>query len=227
MRPAEFHTFDASHQAALAIFLIGCIVVLFAAGRLRGTSHAEVVSRVAAVVIVVLTVPMQVAQLLPNEWDIQKSLPLQLCDFAWIFAAHALWTKSRLTTTVTWLWGSTLTLQAVITPNLQTPFPELRFIVFWSMHMLIIWAGFWLVGLGFRPDWTGYRGAVAITLAWAASMFVFNTIVGTNYGYLNRKPDTTSILDILGPWPLYVVVEIVLILLVWAMLTAPFARRAR
>ncbi len=42
-------------------------------------------------------------------------------------------------------------------------------------------------------------------------MMVFNALTDTNYGYLNRKPSVSSPLDLLGPWPGYVVVEIAVI----------------
>ena len=53
-------------------------------------------------------------------------------------------------------------------------------------------------------------------------MMVFNAMTGTNYGYLNRKPDTASLLDLLPGWPAYVVLEIAVVAVVWALMTWPF-----
>jgi hypothetical integral membrane protein (TIGR02206 family) len=66
---------------------------------------------------------------------------------------------------------------------------------------------------------------VAITAAWAAAIMSFNVLVGTNYGYLNAKPTAASILDVLGDWPVYVVVKIAIIVAVWALATWPWTRR--
>jgi uncharacterized membrane protein YwaF len=33
----------------------------------------------------------------------------------------------------------------------------------------------------------------------------FNALVGTNYGFLNGKPEGASQLDRLGPWPYYLI----------------------
>ncbi|MDT5239735.1 MAG: hypothetical protein QOD97_1933, partial [Mycobacterium sp.] len=69
--------------------------------------------------------------------------------------------------------------------------------------------------------------AVIATLAWAAFTFTFNVLAGTNYGYLNRKPPTASLLDVLGPWPLYVLAETTIVVIVWALMTWPWQRTRR
>jgi hypothetical integral membrane protein (TIGR02206 family) len=51
-----------------------------------------------------------------------------------------------------------------------------------------------------------------------------NWLTGANYGFLNRKPEINSVLDVLGPWPWYLLPEIALILGVWALMTWPWVR---
>lgn len=67
---------------------------------------------------------------------------------------------------------------------------------------------------------------MTVTVAWATTAMVFNSLTGTNYGYLNHKPDTGSFLDLLGPWPWYLPAEVALILAAWALITWPWARRS-
>ena len=69
-----------------------------------------------------------------------------------------------------------------------------------------------------------FRFAVVVTLVWATFTFTFNSIAGTNYGFLNRKPSTASLLDVLGPWPWYIVTAATLVLIVWALMTWPWMR---
>jgi hypothetical integral membrane protein (TIGR02206 family) len=169
---------------------------------------------------------MQVIQFLPSEWNLQTSLPLQLCDWAWLVAAIALWTGSRLAGTITYLWGLTLSTQGVLTPDLATPYPEPRWWMFWAMHLLIIWAAVYVVwGVRVRPTWQTYRQTVGITFAWAVATIAFNLAIGTNYGYLNGKPHRPSALDLLGPWPWYVAAEITVVAVVWALLVWPWTVR--
>lgn len=223
---ARFETFDASHLTALAAFVVGALVLIAIGRNHRGTDAAERFSKVFALLIPLFTIPLQILQFTPAEWNLNTSLPLQLCDLAWIVAIYALWTHRSWAVAVTYLWGITLTSQAIITPDLATAFPEPRFLMFWAMHLLIIWSAFYLTfGLGLALTWSDFRVVAAITGVWAVVAFVFNLIVGTNYGYLNAKPAGGSILDLLGPWPWYVLFEIAIILVVWALLVWPWARR--
>ncbi|MFT4188793.1 MAG: TIGR02206 family membrane protein [Aeromicrobium sp.] len=225
MTAAErFEAYDSSHVTVLVLFVVGAILVVVAGRRLRGTDVERTASRVGAVAVASVTIPLQIAQFTPAEWNLDTSLPLQLCDFAWMIAVHALWTRHRTSVTITWLWGLTLTMQGMLTPDLASPFPEPRFIMFWAMHVLIIWAAFWLVpGLGIGPTWRTYRQTIAVTFVWLVATMCFNAVVGTNYGYVNGKPDRASALDLLPAWPWYVLVQIVVLTIVWAALSAPWA----
>ena len=90
--------------------------------------------------------------------------------------------------------------------------------------MGIVWAGCYLTwGLGWRPTWRLWGFTVAATALWALCVVGINLWLGTNYGYLMRKPSTASALDLLGPWPWYVLVEAVLISSFWLLvMTLPW-----
>lgn len=222
-----FETFGPSHLIMLAVFVLGLWPVVVLGRRVRDTPGEMRTSRIYAVLIPCFTIPLQVIDFLPGNYDLQTTLPLQLCDFAWIAAVVALWTHRTTPVALTYYWGLALTTQALITPALNSNFPDPKFLAYWGMHLLIVWAAVFLTwGLGLQPTWRDYRRTVAITAAWAVMVFGVNLALGTNYGFLNRKP-ATSILDLLGPWPLYVVVEVALVAGVWALMTWPWERSRR
>lgn len=161
--------------------------------------------------------------------SINWSVPLQLTDLATTAGAYALWSQRHWAVALTYYWGLTLSVQALISPVLRGPdFPNYRFLAFWAIHLLVVWAAIYLTwGRGFRPTWRDYRFVVAVTFAWAVITLTFNSIAGTNYGFMNRKPGTPSLLDLFGPWPVYVVVATVLILVVWSLMTWPWEWMAR
>ncbi len=222
-----FLAYGPSHLSVLALFVIGIPVLVVLGRRQRGSAAALRSSRAFAAVMVVALVPLQISSMRPGRFDIDYSLPLQLSDMSWFAAVAALWTHARWACALTYYWGLTLTTQALITPALEGPdFPSEQFIAFWALHLLVVWAAVYLTwGLGLSPDWRSFRVAVAVTLGWGLTIFAFNTVAGTNYGYLNAKPATGSLLDMLGDWPWYLASELVLGVSVWAAMTWPWTRR--
>jgi len=220
--PLRFQSFTGQHFGLIALF-VAVFVVLVVYGRRHGDD--ERFRRGFAVAILCFTVPFQFLQLLPSDFDLGTSLPLQYCDITWMVAVVALWTRRWWAVALTFFWGLTLTIQGIFTPSLGQEFPDPRYFMYWGMHFLSVWAAAWLVGSGSRPSWRDYRFAVLVTAIWAVTVMTFNGITGTNYGYLNRKPAGASILDLLPGWPVYVLIEVALVLGAWALLTWAFNRR--
>jgi hypothetical integral membrane protein (TIGR02206 family) len=208
----------------LTVFVIGAVSLVWlgrrqtqAQSRTFGRLLGGVTALIYAAVLIYNFVP-------PSRW----SLPLQLTDLATVAGACALWSQRHWAFALTYYWGLVLSTQALITPVLSSPdFPDYRFLAFWSIHLLVVWAAVYLTwGRGHRPSWRSYRLAVGVTVVWAVITLTVNTIAGTDYGFLNRKPDTPSLLDLFGPWPVYLLVVTVLVLIVWALMTWPWVRRA-
>ena len=211
-------SYGPSHVVPLVLFALGLVAAVWLGRRHRAVDGPTRFSRTTALLIPAVTVPFQLIDLSFN-FDIDITLPLHLCDLAWIVATWALWTHQPLPVALTFFWGLTLTIQGVITPALGEDVPHPRYFAFWALHLLIVWAAVYLVvGLGKVPRWRDYAGTVAITLAWAATTYAFNVAADTNYGYLMRKP-SGSILDFFSPWPWYVVEEVALVVAVWALMT--------
>lgn len=220
----RFEAFSLEHQLILVVFAVGIAGFVLLGRRWREQEAGHRFALGFAVAIPVFTVPFQVLQFLPDDYDIDTSLPLQICDLSWMVAVYALATRRRWSVALLYFWGLTLTVQAVVTPSLGQTFPDPRWFMFWGMHLLTVWAAVYLVAFAGGPDWRGFRLTVAVTAVWAALVMAFNGIADTNYGYLNGKPESASLLDFLGPWPLYVVLEVLILVGVWAAMTVPWVR---
>jgi hypothetical integral membrane protein (TIGR02206 family) len=216
----RFQAFSAQHFMLLAMFLLVCVALVVVGRRRRGDD--TVFRRGFAIVLACVVVPIQVVQLRPWDFDLQSSLPINLCDLAWLCAVYALWTRRPWAVALTYYWGLTLTSQGILTPSLGQEFPDPRYFGFWGLHFLTVWTAVYLVSSGNPPTWRCYRFTVLVTAIWASVTILLNAMAGTNYGYLNRKPDTASLLDLLPGWPAYVVLEIAVVAVVWALMTWPF-----
>ena len=223
-RTRDFTAYGASHLGAVLVLVLG-IVVLLVLGR-RLSDPGDRLGKGLAVLLVVSVLPLQLLYFTPGYFDLEKTLPVQLCDLAAVVAVIALWTHARWAVALTYFWGITLTTQAVVTPDLAADFPHPIFLLFWVMHIGTVWAAVHLTWTrGIHPDWRRYRLAVAVTALWAVSVFCLNVALGSNYGYVNGKPGAATALDLLGPWPWYVLAEVAIISAIWALMTWPWVRR--
>lgn len=222
----EFSPYGPSHLAVLVLLVVGAGALVLRGRASRDAAAVRRDRRLFAVAILTFTVPLQVVTLARSGYDIERALPLQLCDLAALVAPYGLWRRRHWAVALTYYWGLTLTTQAVATPDLSRDFPDPSFILFWGMHLLVVWAAIYLTwGLGIVPDWRSYRIAFVVTLGWMGGVFGVNSVLGSNYGYVNAKPTAASLLDYLGPWPTYLVAEVVVVSAVWALMTLPWVRR--
>lgn len=216
-----FTAYSPPHLVVLALFAVGTVVLLVLGPRVRGTPAQRPVAVWFAVGNLVLGTVSLVEAAVP--FDVDSSLPLQICGFAWVVVAWALVTVRATPTALAYYWGLTLAVQALVQPTLTQPFPEPEFFVFFLKHALMVWGAAYLcLVLRHGPDWASYRRAAAWTLLWLVVVFCLNAALGSNYGYVNHKPSGT-VLTYLGPWPVYVVVEIAIVAIGWALITLPWA----
>jgi hypothetical integral membrane protein (TIGR02206 family) len=223
----QFVPYGSSHWGAIVVLVVVAAALIVLGRRYRGSPAVQRrFSRAFALVFAAFLVSMELQWMLARQ-QIKYSLPLQLCDLAAIAAVWALWSPSPAASALTYFWGLTLTSQAFLSPNLIGPdFPSLQFLSFFGIHSLVVWAAIYLTwGVGLRPDWRSYRIAVGTTLSWGVVMFTFNSLAGTNYGFLNTKPVVESMLNMLGPWPWYLLSEVILGAAVWALITWPWVRQ--
>jgi hypothetical integral membrane protein (TIGR02206 family) len=219
----DFEQYGPSHWGVIAVFIVGAVVLVWV-GRRQTERQARRLGRILGALTAVIYAGILIYVLTPPS--IEYSVPLQLTDLATVAGAIALWSQRHWAYALTYYWGLVLSTQALISPALEGPdFPHYQFLAFWAIHLIVVWAAIYLTwGRGMRPTWRSYRIAAMVSAVWAAVTFTFNTIAGTNYGFLNRKPSTASLLDVLGPWPVYVFVATTLILLTWALMTWPWER---
>ena len=218
-----FESYSTSHLVVLGIFAAGVVVLLAIGPLVRGRA----VEQPLAVALAVGNIGFGLVGTFTEIGvdDLKGSLPLQLCDFAWIPVAWALLTRHSVALALTYYWGLTLSLQALVQPTLDEAFPDPNFFAFWGKHVLLVWGAVYAtLTLRQGPDWRGYLQAVAWTFGWLAVAMSVNGLLDTNYGYFNGKPDGT-ILDYLGPWPWYVLAEVAIVVVAWALITLPWAGR--
>jgi hypothetical integral membrane protein (TIGR02206 family) len=221
----QFHAFGVAHLTVIFLTVALPFILAFTVHRTRSrVLERSIRWAISALLLINYVGYLLVARHLGVvSWE--KTLPLQLCDWAMCVIIVALWTGNRRWLEVAYFWGIGGTLQAILTPNLAFGFPDLRFVSFFVAHSgIIVGIVFLMLVYGFRP--TGF--GILRTLAWTEVYFVIaftsDLLTGENYGYLLHKPEAFSLLSYLSDWrPLYLFEFHLLALAFFTALYAPFA----
>jgi hypothetical integral membrane protein (TIGR02206 family) len=221
-----------SREHILALVITAVVAALLVAGARRwGDTWARLSGRGLAVVILAGFVGEQLTYALRGQWTAQVNLPLQLTDAVTVVSVAALWRpESALLVELLYFWALSASLQAVLTPDLAQPFPDVLFFSYFATHSGAIAGACLLVfGARRRPRPGAVRRAYALTLAFATLAAVGSLITGGNYMFLRRKPARGSLLDLMGPWPVYIALAAALGLIMFlalATLARPIAPRS-
>src|SRR5215218_4294068 len=208
------------HIAALIATAAAAGLSVWAARRHPGPWVVPV-SRGLAILILVAYVSEQVANALRGTWTLGFNLPLQLTDAVTLVSILALWSPRPLLVELVYFWALTASLQAVLTPDLGQAFPSIFYFTYFTTHSGAIVAACLLVfGRRLLPRiWAVWR-VYALTAAFAALAEVGNLLTGGNYMFLREKPSRASVLDLMGPWPWYILSAAVLALTMFLALEA-------
>jgi hypothetical integral membrane protein (TIGR02206 family) len=210
---------SAEHVAALAVSAVAA-ALLVAGARRRGDAFALPVGRGLAVVMLAAFATEQLTYALRGDWSLRVNLPLHLSDAVTLVSIAALWRpESRLLVELVYFWALSASLQALLTPDLGHSFPDPLFLAYFATHGGALAAACLLV-VGARR--VPRRGAVwrayGVTLAFAGLAALATVLTGGNYMFLRRKPGDGSLLDLMGPWPVYILVAAALGLAMFAAL---------
>jgi hypothetical integral membrane protein (TIGR02206 family) len=180
-------------------------------------------SRAISVILAAEMLTWQGTAVVHRTWSVHTDLPFDLCDMTLLIAVAACWTWRPLLVELTYFWGLAGTLQAVLTPELYTPFPHLAFLDYVVEHLGIVVAAVYLVvGVGIIPRRRAPAEVFAVTLGYTGFVGAVDAVTGSNYMFLRSPPSTWSLLTVLGPWPWYLVSAGAIAVVIFAVLDAPF-----
>lgn len=160
-----------------------------------------------------------------NEWTIQTMLPLHLCSVLVWIGGFALLTRNFRVYEFLYLMGVGGAIQALLTPDVGIyGFPHFRYFQTFISHGSIMIAGIYMTTVeGLRPTWRSL-GRVFIGMnIYLVVVFIINSIIGSNYLFIMHPPETPSLIDMLGPWPWYIIPLELIGLATCLILYLPFA----
>lgn len=223
-----FELFGSAHLVALALVLLINLVIV--ASRKRFTDLGKKRFRFGlAALLVINELAFHLWNYSIGQWTIQTMLPLHLCSVLVWVSAYMLLTRSYSIYEFAYFLGIGGAIQALLTPDAGIyGFPHFRFFQTIISHGAIVTAAIYMTLVeGYRPYWSSLVRVAIWGNIYMAAVGIVNWLVGSNYLFIARKPDTASLIDMLGPWPWYILsLEVVAILMCLA-LYLPYAVRDR
>jgi hypothetical integral membrane protein (TIGR02206 family) len=217
-----FAFLGSEHLLAMAIIVAVNIIML----RLKNSSQ-DLKKQVALIMALVLwgnEIGWHLWNASIGKWDIQTMLPLHVCSILVWVGGWMLIKRNKTIYEYMYFLGIGGALQAIITPDLGIyGYPHYRFFQTFISHGLIVTAAIYMTTIeGFRPTWGSFKRVIIGGNIYMLVVTGINWLIGSNYMWTLRKPDTASLFDIMPGWPWYLLVTELIGLVMFLLLYLPF-----
>ena len=200
----EFKNFSLAHLLPV-LAGVGCILLIYFLREKINNFKSEMSIRYTLAFMLIISEMsyywrlVGVTSLEPNPID---HLPITVCGWAVIFCSYMVIGKSQTLFDISYFWAFSGTIFALLTPTVitYTGPTRFRYYQFWSEHLLIYIAIFYMIFVHkMRPTIkSAIKSYIAFVVMAAVAYFANNIIgPGANYLFMAKPEDTPSILDIL------------------------------
>ena len=160
-----------------------------------------------------------------GTWNIREHLPLHSCSIAALGTLYVLLTCNYRVYEIIFFIGIAGASQTLLTPEAGSyALPHFRAVQTLAAHGMIVIALVYMTVIeGMRPTWSSIWKTMLFGNLYMLFVTGVNLLLGSNYMYTLQKPATTSVLDVMGPWPWYLFNAQFLALFLFTLLYLPFA----
>lgn len=226
--PERFVVFSFHHGMTVVVGLMVLALLLISARR-SATARPLVRATLAFLTLTAYGCSQYAWSQVDHLLTWENILPFHLCDITAFLAAYALMKRKAWAQELTYYWGLAATVQAIITPALQHDFPHPTFFAFFFHHFAIIGAALFVpICDGWRPEhpwWRSPLRAFACVNGYLLFAFGINRALGTNFGFVAHAPANPSLIDHLGPWPLYLAAFQIIAAILFLLLTLAVSQK--
>lgn len=218
-----FQLFGPKHLLVLGIVLAIIIWLIF--GWKHPSEQAKRRTRyLLAAILIIGEGSWHVWSLWTGTWTLTYNLPLHICSIMVWASIVMLLTSSYRIYEFAYFIGLAGALQALLTPEAgQYGLWHYRAVQTVLVHGTLVIVPIYMTAKeGFRPTWNSFLRVAIGTNLYMVVVYFINLALGSNYLYIMHKPPTASLLDVLGPWPLYIVFMELLGFSIFLILYLPF-----
>lgn len=201
------------HIVPIVVVLVFSIILIWFSKNKLNKKQQDLVFKGLGLFVSLTVLVFHLNLIIKGGYNLATDLPLFLCSFMALFIF--IFTNSR----KYWLfeillfWIVAGTSQAVMTPDIPVGFPSFDYLRYWIAHLGLIVVIFYAIFVfKMKPTWKSMFKSFLALQVYMLVVIGINYLLGANYSYLNKKPNSASALDYLGDWPTYLLaVEVFLI----------------
>lgn len=222
-----FQLFGPAHLAALCALVILNLLLI----RFKGSpeSTRRKVRWTLAITLWLAEASWHAWNYFTGQWSVQWLLPLNVCSALIWLSGFMLIFKNYTIYEFAYLIGIGGAIQYLATPDLGIyGFPHFRFFQTFLSHGLLVTSAIYMTVVeGFRPTWKSLLRVAVFMNLYMVGIYFVNVALGSDYLFINSKPATTSILNLLPPWPYYIAYMELLGIVTFLLLYLPFYLKDR
>lgn len=176
-----------------------------------------------AVFISISVIAFHIYNIAISNYNYRIDLPLYLCSLLGILIPIYTHYRNYWMFEILVFWIIAGTLQAVITPDISEGVPSFDYFRYWIVHLgLLIVIFYSIFVFNLKPKFKSVFKSFFALQIYIVLMIAANYLLDANYFYLNKKPESASVLDYFGEWPYYIIVCQLIIIPLFLIIYLPF-----
>lgn len=225
---APFYAYGAEHGAWLLAGAVSAFCWITLGRRLDALNQRRLGLVMALIPAAIWTVSSLWLVFNTKPVDLNLVLPFHVCYFLNLVLPIMLWRRSYFLFEIFYFIVMAGCVQALLTPDLQTAFPDHYNVRYFFVHIGLAQSILYAIFVyGFRPTWRSLVKSFLWTNGFLVFILGLNWLLDTNFMYLRRKPPTPTLLDLFGDWPWYILGGELLALVLFTVVMLPFVGRGR
>lgn len=218
-----FILFGPDHIAIILFFILFNLS-FFLLRKLKDTRIGSFIRIGLAVLLILFEVSWQGWNLSFGLWSVREHLPFHMCSLFLFINAVMIISRSQFLYDLSYCLGIGSGLMAFLTPD-PGPYGLWHFAAVQTIfgHGLLVSLTIYMTIVeGFRPGWKSIPKAFFFGLAALLFSYLANLVLESNYMFTMGKPGSASLLDLLGPYPWYLLSMTGIGLVIMILLVAPW-----
>lgn len=183
---------------------ITIVVILYLGYRFSG--FRETIANATGILLIAVAILIHPYLAYSGKWNLQSSLPLNLCSLSGILSGVVLLKRNQLAFEFLLYWGISGAIHSLLTPELTLGSGGLLLYEYYISHGGIIFSALYLsIVLKMVPRKNSWLKIFLFTQILLFLVAIADRNLDANYMYLLKKPLVHNPL-IIGPWPWYILV---------------------